>query len=155
MPLEEPIIAGNFILEMDKARVASVSEVAGMDLETESVDTWVTLPDGKLQLYKSPAKPKYGQITAKRPIDSDKQLYEWYAKSLKTQNPDGKASQFIGSARGTLSIILQDVGGTEIIRWNALDAWVCSYKVNGADASKNEVMKEEVKINHHGVIRVK
>ena len=62
---------------------------------------------------------------------------------------DGK----VDKARKNGSLVLYTQDHSELTRYNFINAWPCKLKVGTLDASKNEVLVEEVEICHEGLTR--
>ena len=74
---------------------------------------------------------KYSNITLKRGITDDAELWEWRKKAM-----DGKVERKNGS------IVLLDDTGAEKVRWNFVDGWPTKWTGPSFNATGNEVAIE-------------
>jgi phage tail-like protein len=137
----DPFFNYNFLVELDGITRATFQEVSGLDATTEPVE----YREGgqNTTVRKLPGLTKYGNIVLKWGMTSDPELYEWHRQTVQ-----GNISRRNGS------IIVLDRQGSEVARWNFVDAWPTKYDIPDFNATGNEVAIETLEIVHEGVERV-
>lgn len=138
------INAVQWYLEFDGIADCSFSEVTGLESSSEIIEQIETMKDGKRKTTKIPGNEKYGNITMRRGISDNKMLQDW-----RKDVEEGK----VDKARKNGSLVLYTQDHTELCRFNFINAWPVKLKISGTDASKNEVLVEEVEICHEGLTR--
>jgi phage tail-like protein len=83
----------------------------------------------------------YNNITLKRGITNNKELWEW-RQSVAEGKPD---------SRREISIVLLDETGTEKIRWNLSNCWPITWSGADFNATSNEVAVETLELAHEGI----
>ena len=139
---KDPFQGFNFRVEIDGIQYAGFREVAGIDFD----QTPAEYRDGTdpLHVRKLPALNKYSNITLKRGISDDKNIWDWRKKCI-----DGKVERKNGS------IILCDNAGEEKVRWEFHEGWPTKLTITGFNATSNDVAIEELTIAHEWVERTK
>jgi len=94
---------------------------------------------------KVPGATKWSNITLKRGVDENSELWKWRDTVVKT-GPD--------SARTDGSIQLIDYSGQTIATWKFVQGWPIKYSGATLNASGNEVAVEEIQIAHEGMERM-
>ena len=89
---------------------------------------------------KLPGQTKYPNITLKWGLTDSRELYDWYLDVTK-----GIIERRSGS------IILNDLQGAEVMRWNFKRGWPCKWTGPGLNAKNNEISMETVEICHEGL----
>ena len=107
---EDPLLAFNFLIEIDGLTQGGFQEATGLENSTPAID------------YREGTDPNHSRkltglnlftaITLKRGITTSTELWDWRQTVL-----DGKADRRNGS------IVLIDDTGAEKIRWNFTNAW--------------------------------
>ena len=131
----------NFLIEIDNISRGAFQEVSGLESTIEVIeyreggDTSIT--------RKLPGRASFGNLTLKRGVTDDVELYEWH-KTVR----DG------GTDRRNGSIVQLDRNREEVARWNFREGWIT--KLTGPDfkAEGNEIAIETVEIVHEGLERV-
>jgi phage tail-like protein len=120
-------------------------EIGGINSESEVIEFKVS-SEGKDFLQKMPGRLKWGDVTLKRGITLNLQIWEW-----RVLVEEGK----MNDARKNCSILLFDRNMNVAARWDFANAWPS--KVSGPDikADGNEYGIEEMTIVHEGMKRVK
>lgn len=131
----DPYRGYKFRVEWDGIQQGGFSEVSGIDFDQPPVE----YRDGTDPLYvrKLPALNKYSNITLKRGITDNQEIWTWRKECI-----DGKISRKNGS------IILLDDTDQEKVRWNWHEGWPTKMTISGFKASGNEVAIEELVIAH-------
>jgi phage tail-like protein len=130
-------------VQIDGIARAGFREVSGLDAATDSVD--YREGDGG-SIRKLAGLPKFSNITLKRGITDDKDLWKWRQLVL-----DG----MIGDARKNGQIILLDDEGNEAAEWTFTAGWPTKWTGPTLNATGNEVAIDTVEIAHEGLTRVK
>ncbi len=137
---KDPFRAYNFLVEIDGITRAGFRECSGLDTTQDPID----YREGgeALHVRKLPGLVKYSNISLKRGITDDAELWEWRKKAM-----EGKVERKNGS------IILLDDTGAEKLRWNFSNAWPTKWTGPSFNATGNEVAIETLEIVHEGVAK--
>ena len=133
----DPYKAFNFLVEIDGIAHAVFSEVTGLESETAVIEYRA---GGENVVRKLPGLTKFGNITLKRGITQDAELWNW-RKSI----VDGDIDRRNGS------IVLLDDKRSPVVRWNFHDGWICKWEGPALSAQSNEVAIETMEIAHEGL----
>jgi phage tail-like protein len=132
----DPYRAFNFRLEIDGLELASFSECSGVSGEGEAVD-YREGTDRNNSVRKLPGLRTYTNITLKRGITQNDELFRWYTNI---------ANGFSDRRNGT--VILMNEEHEDVVRWNFENAFVNKYEGATMNASGNEVAVETVELVH-------
>jgi phage tail-like protein len=88
---------------------------------------------------KRPGKPKYSEVVLKRGFSPDKALYEWFDSVVQAKDK---------TPYKTGSIVIYDRTQTEVARFNLEQCWPSKLSVSDLSAGSDEVMVEELTIQH-------
>lgn len=127
-----PIISSLFNVEFGQIADSNFSDVAGLSVDIEEVESLVVV-DGKTVSRWTPGTVKYSEITLKREFTGNKDFWTWLDEMAK-----GKSLKEDGS------IVMFDLDGTEVGRWNASAAWPSKWSVTDLDVGANDGMVEEI-----------
>jgi phage tail-like protein len=141
----DPLIVYQFGIEVGGTVTGYFQELGGINSESEVIEFKVT-HEGKDFIQKMPGRIKWGDVTLKRGITANLQIWEW-----RQQVEEGKMKD----ARKNCSILLYDRNMQVAARWDFVNAWPS--KVAGPDmkADGNEYGIEEMTIVHEGMTRTK
>lgn len=128
----DPYMNFNYLVEIDGITRARFSEVSGLTINVEPVEY---REGGNLHVVKLPGRASYGNITLRRGITDDHELYEWIQRV---------ATGDIERKNG--SVILMDRNFQEVARWNFFNAFPVSYQIPQLTASANEVAIETLEL---------
>jgi phage tail-like protein len=128
-------IGSQFTLEIAGVELGRFQAVSGLNWETEVVEYKDTDATGKVNIRKRPGQTKYPDVTFKRGMSADAALLQWYKTVM-----DGRVERKDGS------IVVYDLAGTEIDRWNFERAWPSKWSASDLEAGSDSVMIEEVTI---------
>ncbi len=135
-----------FTLDLGGAQAAGYfKECSGLASEHTVVDHTTTDANGKALVQKFPGQMKWANITLKRGIDADNQLWTWRKKVI-----DGD----VVGARTDGQIDILDWQGTAVVTYKFVQGWPCKYSAPGINAAGNEILVEEIEIAHEGFERV-
>lgn len=121
------------------------SEASGFNYEVNMVENTSSGPNGDTITIRRPGTTKYADITLKRTLSPDKTFWNW-AKSIR----DGKLDY-----RTNGSLVLYDMGGNELARWDFSNAWPSKWSASDLDVGSDDLMIEEVTLAVESIIRVK
>jgi phage tail-like protein len=133
----DPYKAFNFLVEIDGIAHAVFSEVTGLESETAVIEYRA---GGENVVRKLPGLTKFANITLKRGITQDAELWNW-RKSI----VDGDIDRRNGS------IVLLDDKRSPVLRWNFRNGWICKWEGPALSAKSNEVAIETMEIAHEGL----
>ncbi len=143
---QDPLVSAWFGVEFQGQVVGAFRECTGLGSENEVVEYKASGPKGEYVVKKVPGRMKWNNVTLKRGITSEMDMWKW--RKLVEQ---GKLTD----ARKNGSIVMFSQDGKEIARWNFLNAWPSKLTGPTANATNNEVGIEELEITHEGYERVK
>jgi phage tail-like protein len=110
------------------------AECSGLGSQNEIVEHRILDPRGNEVIRKIPGKLKYNDITCKRSVTARDALWDW-----RKQVEDGQ----VDSARLNGWIILIDLKGIEIARWQFSRGWPSSLKLSDKDFREELVLTVE------------
>jgi phage tail-like protein len=141
----DPLIAYQFGLEVGDMVTGYFQEISGINSESDVIEHKVTF-EGKDFVQKLPGRLKWGDVTLKRGITDNLELWEW-----RQLVEEGKMNE----ARKNCSIVLYDRSMEIAARWNFDNAWPS--KISGPDikADGNEYGIEEFVLVHERMYRDK
>ena len=140
----DPISAHMFALEIQGITEATFREAAGFGSENEIIEQKENGPKGNVVIRKIPGNLKWQNITLKRGMTSNQELWTWRQQVI-----DGK----IEDARIDGSIVGYNEDGEEKIRYDFRRGWPCKWETTGMNASGNEPVVETIEITHEGLVR--
>lgn len=140
---KDPFRGFKFRIQIDGISKAGFREVSGLDAATDAVD--YREGDGD-SIMKLAGLKKFSNITLKRGITDDQDLWKW-----RTMVMDGK----IKDARKDGQIILLDDEGNEAAEWTFTAGWPTKWTGPTFNATANEVAIDTIEIAHEGLKRVK
>jgi phage tail-like protein len=135
----DPLRGYNFRIELDQTSVASFREASGLSQNTDPVD-YREGTDVWLSVRKLPGLRKYSNITLKRGITPNEDLWNWY-KNILNGVPD----------RRNGAIVLQDEQHNDMLRWNFENGWICKWEGPTLNATTNDVAIESIEICHERI----
>ena len=144
-PLENPLVAFKFGLEIEGKLAGYFTNVGGIGSESEVVEHKVVNSEtGETIIQKIPGRLTWTEVTLKRGVTSNIDVWQW-----RQQVVEGK----VEDARTNCSIIAYNQANEPIARWNFTSAWPS--KVTGPDLNSGsaEYMVEEMVIVHEGMWR--
>lgn len=130
----DPFRGYNFIVEIDETDVAGFSEAGGLTFNVDSVD-YREGADLPLHVRKLTGLRKFSNITLKRGLTDNKELWDWYKAVLngQTQRRDG-------------AIVLRDEDHNAVARWNFENGFICKWEGQNFNATANDVFIESIEI---------
>lgn len=135
----DPYSGYNFWVEWDGIVHAGFQECSGLTA-TRNVGTYREGTDKTLTQRQVPGLNTYGNISLKRGITDNQELWKWH-KTLQ----DGTAN------RRNVSIILADDKGEEKMRWNLENCWPTTWSAPDFNATSDDVAIEALELVHEGI----
>jgi phage tail-like protein len=149
----EPIVARNFFLDIPGEATLVLSGVSGLDVELDVVPVAQNGKDGKQEHIKTVGgvlKAPDISITRMAPQDAaNDPLWKWF---LDIRDKGFKSRT---DKRKDLSIVLYDVGASEVGRFNIFAAWPSKIATDALSTESNEPMKENITLVCERIERVK
>lgn len=145
--IEDPLLGYRFKLDVQGKVTGFFTEISGVGSETETIEHKVVDPNTHQDIIqKVPGRLKWGDITLKRGITKDMDIWDWRGE---VEEGD------MNAARKNGSITMYNLKGAEAARWNFVNGW--PQKVTGPNlkADSNEYGVEELVIVHEGIKREK
>jgi phage tail-like protein len=143
---EDPLLGFHFSLELSGAVSGYFSECSGIGSENEVAEQKVVGKTGVQVVLKVPGRLKWGDITLKRGVTSDLQIWDW-----RKLVEDGK----VGSARKNGSIVMYNQELAEVARWNFQNGWPSKVSGPQPKSDGNDISLEELTIVHEYITRAK
>jgi len=141
----DPLVGFHFMLDVQGEVKGLFTEVGGLGSETEVVEHKVSR-DGIDFVQKIPGRLKWGDITLKRGITAEMDMWSWRAKVEKGD---------IGGARKNGSIIMLDQALTPVAQWDFTNAWPSKLSGPQLQSDSNAFGVEELTLVHEGIVRIK
>ena len=140
----DPIVSFNFAVQFGPVN-GYFTEVSGLGSEHEVTEHKITAQGDKEAVRKIPGRLKWGDITLKRGVTANMDIWTW-----RKQIEDGQ----IGQARVNGSILMYDNAGTLVAQWDVEAAWPSKLTGPSLNSESSAVGVEEVTIVHEGIKRV-
>jgi phage tail-like protein len=141
----DPLVAFNFMVEVSGVISGYFTEASGLGSENEVVEHKIVGKGDKEAVRKIPGRLKWGDITLKRGITANMDMWKW-----RKMVEQGK----VGEPRKDGSIVMFDQAGTEVARWNFKAGWPSKLNGPSVKSDGNEVGVEELTIVHEFIERV-
>ncbi|MGB0112596.1 MAG: phage tail protein [Ilumatobacteraceae bacterium] len=138
------IISSTFAVEFGTVASGLFTEASGLGIDIEEVKSTRVDASGKSVTRFSPGTVKYQTITLKREFNGDKEFWKWHDDMCKGLNSytDG-------------SIVMYNLAGEEVDRWNILRAWPSKWSVSDLDAGGDDVVTEDIELQIEFLERAK
>ncbi|MGH7806994.1 MAG: phage tail protein [Thermodesulfobacteriota bacterium] len=133
-----PYTSFRFKIEINGIIVAQVSDVSGLQVETETEPYEEGGENGFI--HQLPKRTKFQNIILKRGITDLEEMWKWHQEVV-----IGKFERKNGA------IILMDVTGQEKWRWNFSEAFPVKWTGPDLKADSNTVAFETIELAHHGI----
>ena len=144
-PLENPLVAFKFGLEIEGKLAGYFTTVGGIGSESEVVEhKVVNSATGETIIQKIPGRLTWTEVTLKRGVTSNIDVWQWRQLVV-----EGK----VEDARTNCSIIAYNQANDPIARWNFVAAWTIKVTGPDLDSGSTEYMVEEMIIVHEGMWR--
>ena len=150
----DPIVSQNFFLELDGAAII-LSGVSGFEQEIDVVEMQQVGASGVSETVKTRGtNTKTGDLTITRmaPLDAMADpIWQWFIEI----RDKGMAANNRTDKRKNGSIVLYDVVGTEVGRFNFFNGWPSKIATDGVSADSNDPLKETITLVIERLERVK
>jgi phage tail-like protein len=140
----DPLVGFNFEVKIEGALTGYFTECAGLGSESEVIEHKVVGQGGKEVVRKIPGRLKWGDITLKRGITLNMDMWTW-----RKQIEDGMVSD----ARKNGSIVMNDQEGNPVATWDFQKAWPSKLTGPAVKSDSNEIGIEELVIVHEYIVR--
>jgi len=124
--------------------VGEFRECGGLDSETDVIEQKTVDANGKPVVKKIPGATKWSNITLKRGVDSNVDLWKWRDQVIQEGAEKARVD-------GTVEIV--DYAGKTLATYSFKQGWPIKYVGSALNASGNEVAVEELHICHEGMER--
>jgi len=142
---EDPLVGFNFGFEVPNLQITSYfTEVSGIGSENEVSEMKAVNDKGVEIVLKVPGRLKWGDITLKRGITTEMDIWKW-----RKMIEDGK----VQDARQNGSVIMYDQEGIEKVRWNFENGWPSKVTGPAVKSDDNAFGIEEMTIVHEYITR--
>lgn len=133
-----PFTNNKFQVEIDQINVASFAEVSGLGVEIEFEE----FKEGGVNefTYKLPKSVKYGNLTLKRGVTDNDDLFKWFKKAA-----EGNIEYH------NVGIVLLNSQGEEVQRWNFKNAYPVKWSATDLNSQSNNVIIETLELAHQGL----
>jgi phage tail-like protein len=140
----DPLVGFNFEVKIEGALTGYFTECSGLGSESEVIEHKVVGQGGKEVVRKIPGRLKWGDITLKRGITLNMDMWTW-----RKQIEDGMVSD----ARKNGSIVMNDQEGNPVATWDFQKAWPSKLTGPAVKSDSNEIGIEELVIVHEYIVR--
>lgn len=142
--MEDPLIGFKYSLDIGGKVTGYFTECSGLNLEYEPVELKVVNEKGVPLIIQQPGRIKYSDITLKRGITSNLDIWNW-----RQEIEEGK----VDSARVSGTVKMHAEDGTPIAMWHFERGWPSKVTGPQVKADSNEYGVEELTIVHEGLYR--
>ena len=143
---ELPLVGFHFAIDIQGKVKGFFTECSGLGSEHEVIESKVVTEKGSEVVMKIPGRLKWENITLKRGITSNMDIWTW-----RKEVESGK----VETARRDGSVIMFDQELKEVARWNFLRAWPVKVTGPQVKSDSNEIGIEELTIAHEYIERAK
>lgn len=141
---KDPLVGFHYAIEIEGQVTGYFTECSGIGSEHEVIEHKVVDAKGREHILKIPGRLKWENITLKRGITDNMDIWGW--RDMVVQ---GK----VDDARRNGSIVMFDQSLSEVARWNFENAWPLKVSGPTVKADSNEFGVEELVITHEGLYR--
>jgi phage tail-like protein len=144
----DPLLGFQFLLTIDGAQKIEgyFMEVTGIGSEHEVVEQKVVDKAGHELVLKQPGRLKWTDVTLKRGITGDTQIWAWRERVVKGE---------IESVRAAATITMLDRTYQPVAIWHFANAWPAKVTGPSLKSDGNDFGVEEVTLVHEGMYREK
>ena len=155
MPVLEPYIANEFVVEIGTEESPTVSKVSGLSLgKADSVD----IPEGGTNVVHkvSSGVVKFDPLTIERYMDGsddDRRFKEYFEQMFKISGEAGSRSRGLGSSQSVRrdGAIVKKHYGQEVFRIAFYGAWVSQMSIGDLTAGATDSLKQTITLEHDGL----
>ncbi|MCX8128657.1 MAG: phage tail protein [Clostridia bacterium] len=134
-----------FSIEHNGVKIGEFSEVMGFEIQLNSFHNRIGNEEMPIT-RKFPSLSKYGNITLKRGLITDRDMLSWAISHATQENP----------VRYDLAIKLYgEAGNEEVAFWQVRETWPVKYSLSEFTPCENCTLIEMLELNHEGITRIK
>lgn len=143
----DPLVSCYFEADFgDHLKNVRFTEISGINAELAVVDHKIISQKGQEVVRKVPGRTKWGDITLKRGITSEMDVYEWRQKVV-----EGKVDK--ARTNGTIKMLEHD--GNAVAEWQVTAAWPSKISGPSLKSDGDEIAMEEITICYEYIERTK
>jgi phage tail-like protein len=146
MANRDPLVGFHYGIEIQGVVTGYFTECSGIGSEHEVVEHKVVDEKGRESVLKVPGRLKWQDITLKRGITDNMDIWDWREEVV-----NGK----VDDVRRNGSIVMFNQSLDEVARWNFQNAWPLKVSGPSMKSDSNEFGIEELVITHEGIYREK
>ena len=146
MAQRDPLVGFHYAIEVQGVVTGYFTECSGIGSEHEIIEHKVVDQKGRELIQKIPGRLKWQDITLKRGITDNMDIWDWRDTVV-----EGK----VEDARRNGSVIMFNQSLDEVARWNFQNAWPSKVSGPAMKSDSNEFGIEELVITHEGLYREK
>jgi phage tail-like protein len=143
---EDPLVGFFFSIDVQGTVAGYFTEVSGIGSENEIGEHKVVTEKSVQVVMKVPGRLKWGDITLKRGLTSNVDLWKW-----RKMVEDGD----VKGARKNGSIVMYDEALKPVAQWDFKNAWPSKITGPAPKSDSNELVLEEMTIVHEYIVRTK
>jgi phage tail-like protein len=143
---EDPVVGFHFGLEIQGVIKGYFTECSGIGSENEIAEQKVVNEKGIQVVLKVPGRLKWGDVTLKRGLTSNMEIWEW-----RKMVEDGN----VKAARKNGTITMFDQMLKPVAKWDFKNAWPSKVTGPAPKADGNDISIEELTIVHEYITRTK
>lgn len=129
-----------FSIEIDGVTLAHFTACSGLSVEFDVMEQISMSSDGGKKITtKIPGRAKYSEVVLKRGFTPDTALHDWFETVVEAKD---------ATPYKTGAIVVFDRNMTEVARFSLLNMWPSKMSVSDLSAGSDEVMVEELTIQH-------
>jgi phage tail-like protein len=140
----DPLLGFCFSLDFGGKIKGYFTECSGLGSENEIVEHKVVTESGQEVVQKIPGRLKWNDITLKRGITAQMDIWDWRASVEKGD---------MAGARQNASIVMYDRAMSPVARWDLTNAWPSKVSGPQQKTDSNEFGVEEITIAAEGYKR--
>ncbi len=141
----DPLPSFTWGLDIEGVEVAYFTECTGIGSENQVIEHKVVDKGGKELTMKIPGRRTWGDLTLKRGVTGEMQIWDWRDMVEKGE---------MERARRNGSVVMYDRDYVEVARWDFTNAWPSKVSGPSLDAASTDIGIEEITIVHEGLDRV-
>jgi phage tail-like protein len=142
----DPLVGFHYAIEVQGVVTGYFTECSGIGSEHEVIEHKIVDEKGRELIQKIPGRLKWENVTFKRGITENMDIWDWRETVVQGQVDD---------ARRNGSIVMFNQSLEEVARWNFENAWPLKVSGPSMKADSNEFGIEELVLTHEGLYREK
>ena len=142
----DPLVGFHYAIEVQGVVTGYFTECSGIGSEHEIIEHKIVDEKGRELIQKIPGRLKWENVTFKRGITENMDIWDWRETVVQGQVDD---------ARRNGSIVMFNQSLEEVARWNFENAWPLKVSGPSMKADSNEFGVEELVLTHEGLYREK